>query len=77
MKRYGDTKTVLNLTEKAQAFYNETDPIDIYETTGPEGPLYRLFIGDQPAGAELMTADQLNRYLEDGYNANRERESEE
>ena len=31
MKRYGDTKTALNLTEKAFAAYSETDPLDIYE----------------------------------------------
>lgn len=61
MKRFGDTKTSLTLTEKAQIAYNETDPLDIYEVedgTFEVDGVMRLF---------NCTADDINNYLEELY----------
>ena len=67
MKRiYGNEKTHLTLTEKAEQIYSNTDPLRIveeeYEDDNGEKK-YRYFIaayfGDKP-----MTEDELNAFLE-------------
>lgn len=57
-KRFGDTKTKLTLTDKAQRFYNQTDPINIYER---EDGLYDI---DGFSAAEGLTAEEVNTTLE-------------
>lgn len=59
MKRYGDTKTALVLSEKALAVYSDTDPLDIIER---DDGTYSIRGIDQRDG---MTADDVNKYLED------------
>lgn len=67
MKRiYGDEKTHLTLTEKADQIYSNTDPLKIieeeYEDDDGEKK-YRYFIAAY-FGDKAMTADELNAFLE-------------
>ena len=67
MKRiYGNEKTHLTLTEKADQIYSNTDPLRIVEEEYEDGDgerKYRYFIaaffGDKP-----MTEFELNAFLE-------------
>lgn len=61
-KRYGDTKTKLELTEKARRAYNEYSPLSIYETEDDDGVLsYRI---DGCVEAYNLTEDEVNETLE-------------
>lgn len=60
MKRYGDTKTSLALTAKAQSIYSNTDPCDIYETS--PGVFALDICGDRRDG---LTAEDVNEMLEE------------
>ena len=67
MKRiYGNEKTHLNLTEKADQIYSNTDPLRIveeeYEDEDGEKK-YRYFIAAY-FGDKAMTEDELNALLE-------------
>ena len=58
MKRYGDTKTNLTLSDKAQDFYSGCDPLNIYEHSNGTYSVTGLFCGED------MTADEVNEMLE-------------
>ena len=64
MKIYGNEKTNLELSEKAQAFYDQTCPIDIKEYETEDG-----FIYDVTGCVERLnlTEDGVNRFLEACY----------
>ena len=65
-KSYGNQKTKLNLTEKAQKFYNENE-IKIYEHENGYGGLeytYKWLYGSDPE-SEPMTEKELNALLEE------------
>lgn len=67
MKRiYGNEKTHLTLTEKAEQIYSNTDPLRIieeeYEDDDGEKK-YRYFIATC-FGNKAMTEDELNVFLE-------------
>ena len=68
-KRYGDTKTNLVLSEKAQACYDETDNINIYETedeTDDGETVYRYRMTG--LFSELsVSSDEVNSILESFY----------
>ena len=65
MKRYGDTKTALVLSSKAQAAYELSDPVDIYEIeTGDGGTVYNMR-GVIEAGS--LTGLEVNEMLESLY----------
>ena len=59
MKRYGNEKTSLELTEKAFNVYSNSDGIEIYEH---ENGLYSLKGFED---RDNMTADDVNRFFED------------
>lgn len=63
MKRYGNEKTRLTLTDKAQDFYNMTDFLDIYEYEDSEGNCTYSVIGCFER--YNMTEDELNVFLEE------------
>ena len=62
-KIYGNEKTHLTLTDKAQSFYNLTDPFGILEYEDEEGnytySTIKCFERDN------MTEDELNIFLEE------------
>jgi hypothetical protein len=69
MKRYGNERTHLVLSNKAEAYYNETDLIDIYEVEAEDGALtYNL--DDMGNTFSDLTADDLNRIMEELYDEN-------
>ena len=59
MKRYGDTKTNLELSAKALAVYAETDPLDIIEN---EDGMFSIRGIEERDG---LTAEEVNKFLED------------
>ena len=68
-KVYGNESTHLTLTEKAQQFYNGTDPLTIREYDAENGYMYTYSIAGDPF-TDLMTAEQLNHdfeYLHDEF----------
>jgi hypothetical protein len=62
MKRYGNEKTKLFLTEKAEAVYSDSDPLEILERETPYGLRYDL---RGVLEADGLTAEEVNRTLED------------
>lgn len=62
-KRYGDTRTNLILTEKAQKVYNVTDPIDIYEQEEKDDVLVYSMRG--VIVKDDLSADDVNQILEE------------
>lgn len=63
MKRvYGNTNTHLTLSDKAQKYYDLTDPIEITEHETEEGFLYSVLDGGNVRTD--LTEDELNDYLE-------------
>lgn len=58
-KRYGDTRTNLKLTDKAQIGYDMSDPISIYEM--PDGS----YIMTGVIEADNLTEEDVNNKLED------------
>lgn len=58
MKKYGDVKTNLTLTEKALDAYNETNPLYIYEMDDGTYSMRGLFKFDG------MTEKEVNNFLE-------------
>lgn len=62
-RRYGDVKTHLTLSAKAQDFYSGASPVSIFELDTPEGYRYTLKLWSDPE-TEPMTADELNAELE-------------
>ena len=63
MKKYGNEKTRLTLTGKAQDFYNLTDPLDILEYEDSEGNCTYSVTGCFER--DNMTEDELNVFLEE------------
>ena len=69
MKNYtvfGNERTNLKLTEKAQAVYDVTDPLEIREFGDNNGNYSYDIIGCFERSA--LSADELNNYLEDVFN---------
>ena len=64
---YGNTRTHLTLTGKAEEFYNLSDPITIIETEENGVYSYLVLSGNEPMHDGYMTEEQLVRFLEDGY----------
>ena len=63
MKRvYGYTKTNLTLSEKAQAVYSASDPLKIIENDDGTYDMEGVYT------ITGLTADEVNRLLEDDYN---------
>ena len=62
MKIYGNTNTHLILTDKAQKYYDLTDPIEITEHETEDGILYSVLDGGSVRID--LTEDELNDYLE-------------
>lgn len=62
-KRYGDTRTDLTLTEKAQKVYNVTDPIDIYEREEDDDVFVYTMRG--VIEKDDLSADDVNQILEE------------
>lgn len=62
-KRYGDARTNLILTEKAQKVYNVTDPIDIYEREEKDDELVYSMRG--VIVKDDLSADDVNQILEE------------
>lgn len=61
-KRYGDTKTHLDLTEKAKRAYDEYSPLSIYEIETDDGYTYDVTGCVQASG---LTEAEVNETLED------------
>ena len=61
MKIYGNDKTHLTMTKRAQAFYDCTDPITIEEIETDDGYLYNV---SGVLERDCMTEDELNAALE-------------
>ncbi len=62
-KRYGDTRTDLTLTEKAQKVYDVTDPIDIYEREEDDDVFVYTMRG--VIVKDDLSADDVNQILEE------------
>ena len=62
-KRYGDTRTDLTLTEKAQKVYDVTDPIDIYEREEDDDVFVYTMRG--VIVEDDISADEVNQILEE------------
>lgn len=60
-KRFGDVKTHLALTEKADKVYSASDPFDIYEIETDSGYRYNTYGMMETSN---LTADELNEMLE-------------
>ena len=60
-KRFGDTKTHLDLTEKARRAYDEFSPLSIYEIETDDGYTYDITGCVQATG---LTEDEVNETLE-------------
>lgn len=58
-KRYGDTNTVLSLSDKAWRCYSDTEPLDIFEE---DNGTYTMTGVIEQTG---LTADEVNEWLED------------
>lgn len=69
MKRFGNERTRLTLSSKAEAYYSETDPIAIYENESEDGTL-TYSLDDMGNTFSDLTADELNSILEELYDAN-------
>lgn len=74
-KHYGIHRTHLQLTEKAEAYYNNTDPLDIWEWDTANGYRYTMTGADEID--DLVTESFLNDYLESLADAVAEAEAEE
>ena len=61
-KRYGDTKTSLRLSEKAERSYSDTQPLSIFEEETDDGE-YRYTVTGFLQGEDL-TEDEVNALLE-------------
>ena len=61
-KRYGDTRTHLELTEKARRAYDEYSPLNIYETETDDGYSYEI---TGCVEAHDLTEQDVNDILED------------
>lgn len=61
-KRYGDTKTALRLSAKAERIYSDTQPLSIFEEETEDGE-YRYTVTGFLQG-EDMTEDEVNALLE-------------
>lgn len=61
-KRYGDTKTSLRLSEKAERIYSDTQPLSIFEEETDDGE-YRYTVTGFLQGEDL-TEDEVNALLE-------------
>ena len=64
MKIYGNEKTSLTLTEKAQKAYSETDPIRIEEVETDDGYIYNV---SGCIECNNLTEEAVNRVFEDLY----------
>ncbi len=62
-KRYGDTRTDLTLTDKAQKVYNVTDRIDIYEREVDDDVFVYTMRG--VIVEDDISADEVNQILEE------------
>ena len=62
MKRYGNTKTALELTPRAAAIYADSDPLEILERETPDGLRYDL---RGILEADGLTAEEVSWTLED------------
>ena len=54
---YGNTNTHLTLTDKAQKYYELTDPIEITEHETEDGYLYSILDGGDAAGFLIGNLD--------------------
>lgn len=61
MRHYGSDRTALQLSQLAEAYYTETDPLNIWEYTINGMTVYDITGCDE---AYALTADQVNAYLE-------------
>ena len=61
-KRYGDTKTHLELTDKARRAYDEYSPLNIFEIETDDGYRYDITGCVQASG---LTEAEVNETLED------------
>ena len=61
-KRYGDAKTALRLSEKAERIYSDTQPLSIFEEETDDGE-YRYTVTGFLQGEDL-TEDEVNALLE-------------
>lgn len=61
-KRYGDTKTALRLSAKAESIYSDTQPLSIFEEETDDGE-YRYTVTGFLQGEDL-TEDEVNALLE-------------
>lgn len=67
IKQYLSDRTDLELSEKAQKLYDETDPIEIYEVTNDETGKTEYWIDGCLGVRKDMTAEDVNDMLEQYY----------